>query len=53
MRIPTWLSFFIFVFPLAVLPLLFGDLVIHGLVKLHLNPGTALLLVFGMLRLDS
>lgn len=49
MRIPTWLSFFIFAFPLAVLPLFFGDPTIHGLTKLHLSLGTASLLVFGML----
>lgn len=29
--------------------MLYGDLVIHGLIKLHLRPETALLLVFGML----
>lgn len=49
MRIPKWLSFFVFVFPLAVLPLLFGDFVIHGLTRLHLRPEWALVLVFGML----
>lgn len=49
MRIPIWLSFFIFVFPLALIPLFFGDLVIHGLIKLHLSEAAALLLVFGML----
>lgn len=49
MRIPTWLAFFVFLFPLAVLPLLFGELVIHGLSKLHLSPEVALMLVFGMI----
>lgn len=49
MRIPTWLLFFIFVFPLAVIPLLFGEHVIHGLPKLHLSPETASLLLFAML----
>lgn len=49
MRIPTWLSFFVFVFPLALIPLLFGELVVPGLTKLHVSPGTASLLVFGML----
>jgi uncharacterized membrane protein len=49
MRIPTWLAFFVFLFPLAVLPLLFGEFVIHGLSKLHLSPEVALLLVFGMI----
>jgi hypothetical protein len=49
MRIPTWLSFFIFLFPLALIPLLFGDLAIQGLTKLQIGPGTASLLVFGLL----
>ena len=50
MRLPIWLSFFLFLFPLALIPLLLlGDLVIHGLIKLHISSGTASLLLFGML----
>lgn len=49
MRLPTWLSFFIFLFPLALIPLLFGELVIHGLGKLHLSPEVALMLIFAMI----
>lgn len=49
MRVPAWLAFFIFLFPLAILPLLFGELVLHGLSKLRLSPEVASLLVFGMI----
>ena len=49
MRIPIWLAFFIFVFPLAAFLLLFGGLVIHGVAKLHLSQEAAAVLVFGML----
>jgi len=49
MRIPAWLAFFVFLFPLAVLPLLFGEFVLHGLSKLHLSPEVALLVLFGMI----
>jgi hypothetical protein len=54
MRLPIWLSFFIFLFPLALIPLLlFGDLLIHGLIKLHISSGTASLLCSACSRRDS
>lgn len=43
------LSFLLFVFLLALLPLLFGQLMAASLVKLHLSPGTALPLALGII----
>lgn len=49
MRIPAWLVFFVFLLPLAIVPLLlFADLAIHGLTRLHLSLNVALVLLFGM-----
>ncbi|MFZ5789288.1 MAG: DUF1614 domain-containing protein [Pseudomonadota bacterium] len=45
----TGLSLFVFLLLLALLPLLFGQLMAASLVKLHLSPGTALLLTIGII----
>lgn len=49
MRFVTGLSFLAALVLLVLLPLLFGQIMIGGLAKLHLSPGTALALVFAII----
>jgi len=49
MRVPIWFSLMVALFLLFLLPLLFAHVMTAGLVKLHLNPASALLLVIGII----
>jgi len=49
MKVPIWFSVLAALFLLILLPLLFGELMANGLVKLHLSPSSALVLVIGII----
>jgi len=49
MRVPIWLSLLAALFLLILFPLLFGQVMAAGLIKLHLSPSSALLLVIGII----
>jgi len=49
MRAPIWFSLLAALFLLIIFPLLFGEVMAHALVKLHLSPSTALALFVGII----
>ncbi|HZP93635.1 MAG TPA: DUF1614 domain-containing protein [Burkholderiales bacterium] len=49
MRAVQWLSFWIFLLLLALLPFFFAELMAASLAKLHLSPAAAVALVIGMM----
>lgn len=49
MRILTWLSLLLAALLVLLLPLLFGQIMLGGLAKLHLGPGIAIVLVIAII----
>ncbi|HVM81540.1 MAG TPA: DUF1614 domain-containing protein [Stellaceae bacterium] len=48
MRVPIWFSLLAALFLLILFPLLFAQVMAAGLIKLHLSPSSALLLIVGI-----